>query len=192
MTENYWNQTLALMKPGDVVLIQFGSDDDAPLDDPVFSRGSLPGISDETLATENPVLHRHEVVHTFGYYLEQYVKTTRAKGATPILCSRVPQQIWQNGKVVTDDASYAAWARQIAENDHVDFIDLNHIVGRRYNQLGPAAVAPLFADAETNTTLAGATLNAESVVAGLKALPDDPVANDFSAKAATVPASAAK
>jgi hypothetical protein len=31
-------------------------------------------------------------------------------------------------------------------------------------------------------------MNAESVIAGLKALPDDPLANDFSAKGDAIPA----
>ncbi len=191
ITESYWNQTLALMKPGDVVLIQFGLDDAGPLEDAALSRGSLPGVSDETLPIENPITHRHEVVHTFGWYLDQYVKGARAKGATPILCSPDPRQVWQNGRIARQDTTYAGWTREVAENDHVDFIDLNAIVASRYDALGEAGVKPLFADAETHTTLAGATLNAESVVAGLKTLPDDPVAKDFSARAASIPAAPA-
>jgi len=68
----------------------------------------------------------------------------------------------------------------------VDFVDLNEIIGRRYDALGEAAVEPLFGDPHTHTSRAGAELNAECVVAGLKALANDPVATDFSAKGAAV------
>jgi len=65
----------------------------------------------------------------------------------------------------------------------VGFVDLNEIIGRRYDALGEAAVEPLFGDPHTHTSRAGAELNAECVVAGLKALKNDPVAGDFSARA---------
>jgi hypothetical protein len=46
----------------------------------------------------------------------------------------------------------------------------------------------MFGDPHTHTTALGAVLNAASVVAGLKALKDDPVAKDFSAKGMAIPA----
>jgi len=58
---------------------------------------------------------------------------------------------------------------------------LNEVTARKYDALGEAAVEPLFGDPHTHTTLAGAVINAESVVEGLKALPNDPVKKDFSA-----------
>jgi hypothetical protein len=59
---------------------------------------------------------------------------------------------------------------------------LNEITARKYDALGEAAVEPLFGDPHTHTTAAGAIMNAESVVAGLKALSKNPLARDFSAK----------
>ena len=181
-TEGHWADTLALMKPGDIVLFQFGHNDSGIPDEPTRARASLPGVGDETLAIENPILKVHEVVHTFGWYMTQYVEDTRAKQAIPILCSPIPRKIWKDGKVVRNASNYGGWTRQVAAKEHVDFIDLNEIIGRRYDALGEAAVEPLFADPHTHTSLAGAELNAESVVAGLKRLADDPVARDFSAK----------
>ena len=69
---------------------------------------------------------------------------------------------------------------------HADFIDLNQITAQKYDDMGPAAVEPLFGDPHTHTTVAGAVINAQSVVAGLKNLPDDPVKNDFSAKGGVI------
>jgi len=46
--ENQWADTLALVKPGDIILFQWGHNDDEPLDDPARARGTLPGAGDET------------------------------------------------------------------------------------------------------------------------------------------------
>jgi rhamnogalacturonan acetylesterase len=53
---------------------------------------------------------------------------------------------------------------------------LNEIVARRYDALGPEKVEPLFGDEHTHTSRAGAILNAECVIAGLKALKENPLA----------------
>jgi len=182
ITEGHWAETLALIKPGDVVLIQFGHNDSGLIDDPARARASLPGVGDETKEIDNPILKKHETVHTFGWYLTQYVNDTRAKGATPIICSLIPRKIWKDGKIVRGTASYGGWAKEVAEKQHIGFIDLNEITARKYDALGEAAVEPLFGDEHTHTTLPGAIINAESVVSGLKALPSDPLAPYFSAK----------
>jgi lysophospholipase L1-like esterase len=186
ITEGHWNDVLAMMKPGDIVLLQFGHNDDGPLDDTARARGTLKGTGDETRAIENPILKIHEVVHTYGWYMSKYVTDTVAKGAIPILCSPIPRKTWKDGKVVRNSASYGGWSKQVAESHRVDFIDLNEIIARRYDALGEAAVEPLFGDPHTHTSLAGAELNAECVVAGLKALLKDPVAKDFSSKGKAV------
>lgn len=186
ITEGHWADTLALIKPGDVVLFQFGHNDSGPLDDTSRARGSLPGTGPDSREIENPILHRHETVHTFGWYMARYVADTVAKGATPILCSPIPRKIWKDGHIVRNESTYGGWAREVAATNHALFIDLDEIISRRYDALGEAAVEPLFGDPHTHTTLAGATLNAEAVVAGLKSLPHDPVAAFFSAKAQSI------
>jgi hypothetical protein len=184
--ENQWEETLGFVKPGDIILFQWGHNDDGPLDDPARARGTLHGIGDETKEIENPILKIHETVHTYGWYLRKYVADTLAKGATPIICSPIPRKTWKDGKIVRNAANYGGWTRQVAEQQHVGFIDLNEIIARRYDALGEEKVEPLFGDPHTHTSRAGAELNAECVVAGLKALPHDPVAAYFSAKGRAV------
>jgi lysophospholipase L1-like esterase len=185
--ENQWAETLAFVKPGDIILFQWGHNDDGPLDDPARARGTLHGIGDETKEIDNPILKIHETVHTYGWYLRKYIEDTKAKGGIPIICSPIPRKTWKDGKIVRNAANYGGWARQVAEQEHVAFIDLNEIIARRYDALGEAAVEPLFGDPHTHTSRAGAELNAECVVAGLKALPRDPVADDLSAKGKAIP-----
>lgn len=184
--ENQWAETLAFVKSGDIILFQWGHNDDGPLDDPARARGTIHGIGDETKEVDNPILKIHETVHTYGWYLRKYVEDTKAKGAIPIICSPIPRKTWKDGKIVRNAANYGGWAREVAEQEHVAFIDLNEIIARRYDALGEAAVEPLFADPHTHTSRAGAELNAECVVAGLKALPHDPVAAYLSVKGKTI------
>ena len=199
ISQGHWASTLQLIKPGDFVLIQFGHNDGGlnlpgapPIPDQGFppgaapsappaglrgpnSRGSLPGVGEETLEVENQFTHQTELVHTFGWYLRKYVADVRAKGATPILCSLVPRKIWVDGHIRRNTDTYRGWTQTVAEEEHVPFIDLNEIVARRYDAVGPAAVDPLFGDPHTHTTWAGAVLNAEAVVSGLRALPRHPL-----------------
>jgi lysophospholipase L1-like esterase len=188
ITEGHWERTLPFIRTGDVVLIQFGHNDSGPLDDTSRGRGSIGGIGDETKEIENPILKRHETVHTFGWYLTQYVRDVKARGGIPVLCSMIPRKIWKDGKVERTTDTYRGWTRAVAEQEHVPFLDLNEIIAEKYEALGEAAVEPLFGDPHTHTTAAGAILNAKAVVAGLKGLSNDPVAKDFSAAGEAIPA----
>lgn len=184
--EGHWADVLKMIKAGDVVLFQWGHNDGGKPDDPARARASLPGVGEETVEIENPILHSHETVHTYGWYLTKYVESARAAGATPILCSLIPRKGFREGKANRDKGSYAGWAEQVAEKEHIGFIDLNEMIAAQYDVLGPEKVEPLFADPHTHTSLAGAEINAATVVHGLKMLLKDPVAGDFSAKGAAV------
>ena len=114
--------------------------------------------------------------------MTKYVSDTLAKGATPIVCSPIPRKIWKDGKVVRNAGDYGGWARQVAALKGVAFVDLDEIIARRYDALGEVQVEPLFADPHTHTSRVGAELNAECVVAGLKALTGNPLGQYLSAK----------
>ena len=209
MSQGHWANTLELIKPGDFVLIQFGHNDGGvnlpgalPVPDQGLppgatpptnaprgpnGRGSLPGVGDETLEVQNQFTHQTELVHTFGWYLRKYVDDVRAKGATPVLCSLVPRKIWVDGRIRRNTDTYRGWTESVATSEHVPYIDLNEIIARRYDALGPAAVDPLFGDPHTHTTLTGAQLNAECVVAGLRALLSQPLDQYLSPKGRAIP-----
>jgi lysophospholipase L1-like esterase len=149
-----------MIKPGDFVVMQFGHNDGGSLDGAQGARVSLPGIGDET----------KQGAHTFGWYLKQYIAETRAKGATPIVCSLIPRKIWKDGKISRDSADFAGWAAAVAKSEKAPFIDLNELIARHYDLIGPEEVEELFADDHTHTTWEGAELNAQIVAAGLKSL----------------------
>lgn len=188
LTQGDWENVLAMLKPGDFVVMQFGHNDNAALDDPARARGTLPGTGDEVREIDNPITQQREVIHTYGWYLKKFIAEARAKGATPIVCSLVPRKIWKDSRIVRATGSFGGWAADAARAEKVPFVDLNEIIARRYDDLGPEKVEPLFADEHTHTSRAGAELNAECVVAGLKALENVPIAPLLSGKGRAVPA----
>ena len=167
-TEGLWIRTLSAMRPGDFVLIQFGHNDGGELFETTRPRGSLPGTGDETKAGTVALTQSFEVVHTFGWYLRKYVTDARERGAIPIVCSLVPRGRWADGRIVRE--RYATWAREIADATKAPFLDLNGIIAKHYETLGPDRVTALFADAGTHTTPEGAALSAALVASGLRAL----------------------
>lgn len=183
----HWADTLALVKPGDVILFQFGHNDNGPLADSASARGTLPGVGDETRDIINPTLGRPELVHTYGWYMRQYVAETIAHGGVPILCSPVLRKLPRDSQIIRNSPNYGPWARQIAVEQRIGFIDLKEIIASGDEQLGPVKVDSLLAGDETHPDRAGAERNAAAVVAGLKGLPHNPLVGYFSSKAAAVP-----
>ncbi len=183
LTGGYWEKVLAMLKPGDVVIMQFGHNDGGALNDNSRARASIKGVGEESEEIDNLLTKKRETVHTFGWYLRKFISDAKAKGATPIVCSLVPRKIWKDHKIVRNSEDYAKWAAETAKSENVGFIDLNEIVAAKYDELGEEKVDPLFADPHTHTSRAGAELNASLVVMGLKALNPNPLAAFFSAKA---------
>ena len=174
LTQGHWDRALTLIKPGDLLLIQFGHNDSSPVNDTSRARGTLKGVGEETEAIENLLTKQHEVVHTYGWYIRKFIREAKAAGATPVVCSPVPRKTWQDGKIARAADSYAGWAKQVAAQEGAGFVDLNQRIAERYDALGQEKVEPLFADKNTHTSEAGAALNAKTVIEGLHALPGSP------------------
>src|SRR6266536_4629880 len=175
ITEGLWDKVLSEMKKGDFVLIQFGHNDAGAINDASRARGSLPGTGEETQEIDNQLNKKHEVVHTYGWYMRKMIADTKAKGATPIVLSLTVRNIWKDGRVERGSGKYGQWAAEVAKSQDVAFLDLTTIVADKYEELGQEKVQALFAGDHTHTSPAGAELNAASVVAGLKGLKDCPL-----------------
>jgi lysophospholipase L1-like esterase len=177
ITEGRWDAVLAKLKPGDFLLIQFGHNDGGPLADTARARGTIRGIGDESKEIYNPIRKKQEVVYTYGYYMRKYITDAKSKGATPIVCSPIPRNIWKEGKIARDSASYTTWSSQIAEKEKCLFINLNEIICNQYDKLGEEKVkTTMFTTKDhTHTTRDGAILNAASVVEGVKNIKECPL-----------------
>jgi lysophospholipase L1-like esterase len=73
--DGHWATTKALLQKGDVLMIQFGTND----------------------RSTNPV--RHTDTAAFKVYLAQYINESRAMGVHPILVTPMNQNIWTGNKV---------------------------------------------------------------------------------------------
>ncbi|TFW33694.1 rhamnogalacturonan acetylesterase [Massilia horti] len=187
LTSGHWERTLAFVKPGDIVLMQFGHNDASPVNDTSRARGTIKGVGEETEEIDNLLTQKHEVVHSYGWYLRKFVADIRARGATPVIVSLIPRKMWdEEGKVRRNKNDYAGWAEQVAAAEKVGFIDLNELAARRYDELGREAVMNMFPlttpDERVHTNWAGAELNAQIVVQGLKALGDPRIASFIKAR----------
>jgi len=186
ITEGLWDKVLSEMKRGDFVLIQFGHNDAGAINDATRARGSLPGIGEETQEIDNLLTKKHEVVHTYGWYMRKMIADTKAKGATPIVLSLTVRNIWKEGHVERGPGKFGQWAAEVAKFEHVTFIDVTTLIAGRYEELGEEKVKELFATDHTHTSPSGAELNASLVVAGLKMLKDKPLDRYLSAKGKAV------
>lgn len=186
VTEGLWDHVLESMKPDDTVLIQFGHNDGGRINDRRRARGSLPGLGEETQEIDNLQTGRHEVVHTYGWYMRKMIAETRARGATPIVLSLTVRNEWPGGRVERGSGRYSQWAEEIANNAGVTFIPLTDIIADQYELLGPVRVKELFPRDHTHTSPDGANLNAALVVSGLKALDDCPLTGMLSDLGQTV------
>jgi rhamnogalacturonan acetylesterase len=171
-SKGLWDSVLVKMKPGDYVIMQFGHNDSSPLDDTARARGTIKGNGDESKEIFNPILKKQEIVYSYGWYIRQFVKETKAKGGIPIVCSLIPRNSWKDGKINRD--KYAEWAQQAATQEKAYFIDLNKLIADEYDVVGSVKVNESYFGPKdgTHTIEVGAKFNSVKVVEGIKSIQD--------------------
>ena len=177
--EGLWQEVLDELQPGDYVFMQFGHNDAGALNDTLRARGTIRGAGDESEEIDNMLTGKHETVHSYGWYLRQFVKETRAKGAIPIIVSPIPRNVWKGDKVPRNNQDYGKWAKEIADEEGVDFINLNEAMASAMEQLGEENVTGnlFYRRDHTHTSAQGAVLASSLVVEGLKQLETCPLKN---------------
>jgi lysophospholipase L1-like esterase len=171
-TQGFWQKVLPRLKAGDFVIMQFGHNDASPINDDRRARGTIKGNGDETQEIDNMLTGEHEIVHSYGWYIRQFIREIKAKGATPIVCSLIPRNRWTDDKVNRSVDGYALWAQQAAQAEGAFFIDLNNLICDHYDSVGQERVTALYFDADetTHTNAVGAQINATRLVEGVKTL----------------------
>lgn len=168
--EGRWAKVDSLFKPGDFLLIQFGHNEGSKPDTSKQGyRGVLRGIGKDSVVLDWGDGKR-EIVHTYGENLRRFVIEAKKKGVTPILLSMIPRNQWDDqGKVKRANNDFGLWAKQIAEEQEVAFLDLNSITASKYDQLGAERVkSNYFPGDHTHTNKDGARENALSVIEGFR------------------------
>src|SRR5258705_11084784 len=125
ITEGLWDQIVSELQPGDFVLMQFGHNDGGAINDASRARASLKGPGNETEEIDNLLTKKHEIVHTYGWYMRKYITDAKTKGATAIVLSPIPRNIWKDGKVERASPTYGGWAAEAAKATGAFFFDLN-------------------------------------------------------------------
>ena len=144
-----WPDVKKGIKPGDWVVIELGHNDNGPFDSG-RCRATIRGTSatDSLVVTlkEGPNKGKQETVWSYGEYMRKFVRETRALGAHPILMSLTPRKRptpdpsrnggeasgWEPVRVAD---TFGGWARKIAEELDVPFVDLNEISAEKYEQM---------------------------------------------------------
>lgn len=166
--EGLWAKVKSSIKPGDYVIMQFGHNDGIAPNDPERPRGTLRGNGEEAKNFFMQKTQDSLLVHTYGWYMRQYIIEAKALGAIPIVCSLIPRNQWKDGKIIRGNDSYGLWAKQAAEQAGAGFIDLNNLVSDKYEALGQEFVASMFWGDHTHTSQPGAKLNAFIIAQELK------------------------
>lgn len=177
----HWPWIMQEIKPGDFLIAQFGHNDAGTPrgnDDelhPVAARGGG-GPRGARGATSGPATQAaaaapttQQMMHSFGWYMRKYVTDAKSKGAVwAALCSPIPRNNWREGTIGPD--GWTATVQEAAAGSGATFIPLNAMIIERYKVLGQQKVTDeLFPEREgTHPSWAGAVLNAEVVVQGLK------------------------
>ena len=170
--EGAWAAIAAQLQPGDFVIVQFGHNDTANSAN-YPDRATITAGGDETLQVG--VGEGRKIIRSYAAYLRQYVADVKAKGATAILCSPAPRNQWTDGKIKRGFDGYVRWAADAAKASGAFFIDLNALAANRYDALGQEKTRAHFNDVQ-HTNKAGARVNAECVVEGIRRLQNCPLA----------------
>ncbi len=176
-TEGRWIDILGQLKPGDLVLMQFGHNDSIAPDNKERPRGTLKGTGEETQDITHPATGQPETVHTYGWYMRKYVTEAREKGALPIMVTLIPRapEPYDSAKIekptTRPSPGYAQWATDVANQEHIPVIDLNYLVSESYAGMTREQVhSSFFYDDHTHTNAAGAEHNAKIVYDALMAI----------------------
>ncbi|PKD17747.1 rhamnogalacturonan acetylesterase [Salegentibacter salinarum] len=169
--QGLWKPVKDSLKKGDYVLIQFGHNDAGPINDDFRARGTIKGIGDESEEIDNMLTGEHEIVHSYGWYIRKLITDAKEEGAIPIIMSPIPRNNWKNGKVPRNNDSYGGWAKQVAKEENVTFIDLNEKMAMAIEKEGEDQVTGkyFYRRDHTHTSARGALLAASIVVEGIKA-----------------------
>lgn len=162
-----WPDVRKGLRKGDWVIISIGHNDNGPYDSG-RARASIPGIGTDTLNVTIKETGVKETVYTYGEYLRKYIRDCREVGANPILMSLTPRKAYdEQGKIIRVDKTFGLWAKQVAEQEHVPYVDLNSISASKLDSYGEWKVGYMFYTDRIHTSRFGAMMNARSAAEGL-------------------------
>ena len=172
LDEGRWQKVYDALQPGDFVIMQFGHNDVGDIATGK-ARGELTGAGPESKVFKMEKTGINQVVYTFGWYLRKFILDCQEKGATAIVLTHTPRNIFDNGKIQSNANSLGAWTKAAADQTGVLCIDINTLTGQKIQKIadeqGLIEVGKYYQGDHTHTSKKGAMLNAATIVEGLKA-----------------------
>ena len=143
--EGHFQRLEAQLAPGDLVLIQFGHNDEK--DDPA---------------------RRTDAATSFRDNLRRYVSASRARGAVPVLLTPICRRRFTGARVTQSHGDYPDATRAVAQETSTPVVDLTSKTAELLERFGPDTSKQLFApDDNTHLSPEGAHTVARLVVEGL-------------------------
>ena len=167
LNEGRWEKVYNALQPGDYVIIEFGHNDQAPINKKPF-RGTIRESKDTCKVYKMEETDRYELVYSFGWYLKKFIDDVREKGATPILVSLTPRNRWKDGKIERRMKDLGKWYREVAEVTGVEFVDLHNVAADFYDSIGEEATKAYYMPDRTHTSKMGAQQNAQNMGKALR------------------------
>lgn len=167
-----WPDVKKGIRKGDYVIIELGHNDNGPFDSG-RARASIRGISaTDSLPVTIKETGEKETVYSYGEYLRRFVRECKALGAHPILLSLTPRNAWDEkrpGHIARVNETFGLWAKQVAEEQDIPFVDLNEISAEKLSRFSTWKVDYHFYLDRIHTSAFGARLNARSAAEGIAA-----------------------
>ncbi|KAI1270366.1 SGNH hydrolase-type esterase domain-containing protein [Xylariaceae sp. FL1019] len=165
---SYWDEgrfaTVAgLAQAGDIVVIEFGHNDGGSPESADNGRSDCPGAGTETCVSDAT----GETVYTFVFYVIQAAKLMTAKGASVILSSQTPNNVWETGTYSATPSRFVGYdvtATNSLDSSSVTFVDHFQATANTYLKLGYSATSALYPNDHTHTSPTGANYVAEAFV----------------------------
>ncbi|KAK8066972.1 SGNH hydrolase-type esterase domain-containing protein [Apiospora hydei] len=159
--EGRFTEVANLVKTGDIVVIEFGHNDGGSPNKNDNGRSDCPGTGTEVCRSDKT----GENVYTFVFYVVQAAKLFLGRGATVVLSSQTPNNLWEGGQFgegAPRFVGYQAKAARDLGSAGVSFVDHFQAVANSYKRLGSAGTNALYPRDHTHTSPAGADLSAQA------------------------------
>ena len=123
LSEGLWKNLVSRLREGDVVLIQFGHNDQK---------------------VDKPLLFA-DAWHNYKDNLQSFVNDSQNKGANPVLLTSIARRAFDSNNVLQSTlGEYPAATRELAREMSVPLIDLNAMTRQLIKTMGPEASKALF------------------------------------------------
>lgn len=160
--EGRFSEIADLVQSGDVVVIEFGHNDGgSPNGADDNGRSDCPGTGDEECTSGKT----GETVYTFNRYVEDAARAYLDKGASVVVSSQTPNNLWETGTFQPAAPRFVGYAAVAGENlasDSAAFLDHFQAVANAYQAAGADAVNAFYPNDHTHTSPEGADLVAQA------------------------------